>query len=63
MPAAREHVHGLDGLDGEAAGGQELHVPSQGGGVAGDVDHALCARGKDGFEYFFLDQKLPSSEI
>ena len=47
MPAAGEHVHRLDGLDGETAGGEELDVTSQGGWIAGDVDHAPGTGGKD----------------
>ncbi len=47
MAAAGEHVHRLDGLDGEAAGGKAFYVPGQGGGVAGDVDHTPGAGGED----------------
>ena len=50
MAASGEHVHGLDGLDGEAAGGEELEVPGQGGWVAGDIDHASGAGGEDGVD-------------
>ncbi len=50
MAAAGEHVHGLNGLDGEAAGGQDFNVPGQGGGVAGDVDHAPGAGSEDGVD-------------
>ena len=48
MPAAGEHVHGLDALNGKAAGHKKLHIPGQGGGVAGDIDHAPGTGGKDG---------------
>ena len=39
MAASWEHVHRLNGLNGEAASHQALYVPGQGGGIAGDVDH------------------------
>ena len=50
MPAAGEHIHRLDSLNREAAGGEELYVPSQGGGVAGNIDHAPGAGCKDGVD-------------
>ena len=50
MSAAGEHIHWLDGLDGEAAGGQEFDVPGQGGGIAGNVDHSPGAGSQYGVD-------------
>ena len=50
MAASWEHVHRLNGLNGEAASHQALYVPGQGGGITGDVDHALGAGSEDGID-------------
>ena len=48
MAGAGEHVHGA-GADGPVAQlREELHIPAQGGGVAGDVHHPLRPHGRHG---------------
>ena len=50
MSAAGEHVHGLNGLDGEAAGSEELDVSGQCGRIAGNIDHAANGGGENGVD-------------
>ena len=50
VSAAGEHVHGLNGLDGEASGSEELDVSGQCGRIAGNIDHAANAGGENGVD-------------
>ena len=36
-----EHVHGLEAVEAEAEEGEELEVPREGRGIAGDIDDLL----------------------
>ena len=50
VPRPREHVHGLRPLQAIAPRGEALHVPGEGGGVAGDVGQRGNAGVGDGLQ-------------
>lgn len=51
MRGAGEHVHRHGLFEGVAPPGKPLHVPAQGAGIAGDVDHPLWAHIRDGVHH------------
>ena len=48
MPRSGKHIHRLNGLQEKATICKELHIPGQGGWIAGNIDQPFCAGIKNG---------------